>query len=118
MVDNFYFLVIAVLFIVVIKTLFKKTIKVITVDEEIKEHKKASTEINDSKIVEIKINNSKMAQAETNEPIIVQMPSKNKWLYTSDDFGRMEEGVVEDSITYVRNITNEEEEEEDFFNII
>lgn len=30
-----------------------------------------------------------------------EMATKNKWLYPTDDFGKMEKGVVSESITYV-----------------
>lgn len=30
-----------------------------------------------------------------------EMPTKNKWLYPTDEFGKMEKGMVSESITYV-----------------
>ena len=43
-----------------------------------------------------KINNS-------NKKVIQpKMPTKNKWLYPTDSFGKMEKGVVHDQVTYKR----------------
>jgi hypothetical protein len=36
-------------------------------------------------------------EEEINEPLISQMKTKNKWLYPTDEFGKMEEGVVYDA---------------------
>lgn len=80
MANNFYFVVISVLFIVVIKKIFKKP------------------------------NKPKKFEQEINEPFKAQTRTKNKWLYPADEFGKMEEGVVYDSKTYVSNITKEEEQ--------
>ena len=39
----------------------------------------------------------------TNQKVIQpKMPTKNKWLYTTDSFGKMEKGVVHDQVTYKR----------------
>jgi len=36
-----------------------------------------------------------MEQNKTNKKVIKQeMPTKNKWLYTTDNFGKLEKGVV------------------------
>lgn len=67
MVSNFYLVVIVVLFIVVKKKLFKKSNKTKTFGQEI------------------------------NEPFKAQTHTKNKWLYPTDEFGKIEEGVIDDS---------------------
>jgi len=39
----------------------------------------------------------------TNEKVIKpKMPTKNKWLYPTDNFGKMKKGVVLDSVPYKR----------------
>lgn len=38
---------------------------------------------------------------DTAKEIKLEMPTKNKWLYPTDEFGKMEKGVVSESITYV-----------------
>ena len=82
MVNNFYFVVIAVLFIVVIKNIFQKS------------------------------NKPKAFEDEINEPLKPQTQSKNKWLYPTDEFGKMEEGTVSDSKTYKICIIKDELEED------
>jgi hypothetical protein len=37
----------------------------------------------------------------------IKTPTKNKWLYPSDEFGKLEEGVVFDSKTYKRPSTKD-----------
>jgi hypothetical protein len=36
-------------------------------------------------------------EEEINEPLISQMKTKNKWLYPTDEFGKMEEEVIYDA---------------------
>jgi hypothetical protein len=51
-------------------------------------------------------------EEEINEPLISQMKTKNKWLYPTDEFGKMEEGVVYDSKTYRTYIAKDEAQQE------
>jgi hypothetical protein len=39
--------------------------------------------------------------AEIPTEIKPEMPTKNNWLYPTDEFGKMENGVVSESITYI-----------------
>jgi hypothetical protein len=49
-------------------------------------------------------------EEEINKPLISQ--TKNKWLYPTDEFGKMEEGVVYDSKTYRTYIDKDEAQQE------
>jgi hypothetical protein len=51
-------------------------------------------------------------EEEINKLLISQMKIKNKWLYPTDEFGKMEEGVVYDSKTYRTHIAKDEEQQE------
>lgn len=56
-----------------------------------------------------KPNKSKKLEKAINEPLKAQTPSENKWLYPTDNFGKMEKGVVDDSKTYLRKFPKNEE---------
>ena len=40
------------------------------------------------------------------------MKTKNKWLYPTDEYGKMEEGVVYNSKTYKTSVTQDEVQQE------
>ena len=87
--ENFYLIVIIVFcFIFIIKqfsSFFKKH-----------EDTQELIESNNPSNKTVEIPNEKIT-----EPII---PSKNKWLYPTDEFGDMKKGVVYNSTTYEREI--------------
>jgi putative transcriptional regulator len=60
----------------------------------------------------LKVEARALIKEEINEPLISQTKTKNKWLYPADEFGKMEEGVVEDSKTYRTYITKDEIQQE------
>jgi hypothetical protein len=86
--SNFFLILVVILFIVGIKKLFARTVN------HSKENEKTCGQITQNKkAIRQTARNKKIS-----EQIIPQ--TKNKWLYPTNEFGKLEEGVVIDSNTY------------------
>ncbi|RTZ05709.1 hypothetical protein [Flavobacterium sp. GSP6] len=61
-------------------------------------------QINPEIVKEVNPENQNQIITDTAIEIKPEMATKNKWLYPADEFGKMEKGVVSESITYVNEL--------------